>query len=489
MVDPNMPDTQIDQAVGAAEKDGRRSSFGMLPIPQSRLVIWVNIALSLVIGTIGFGVGFGEGYLSAQQVILFGVVTAALLFLLLNYIAIIFEDRAAAADGETEAEAEHRRLRSRTLWRNNIVMVLAMSALLILYLLLTASIEEFRSIKNLIAFLVLELILLFAFKVSGYFASGRSAFIGLIVLGALIVISAFSIEGFLSAPNVRAILLFAAFLGIASVGQTMVALLGGLDLSIPFVIGAANIALLSLITAGVPSYVAFGFILVLGGAVGFLNGLMSYRLQGQALIVTLGTGFAVAGFTQIMTSIGSKFAGNVFGVVPGWLSNLAAMNGRFFGMKFPPTIVIWIVIAIVMIVGLRMTSWGRNLYALGGNRGAAKLLGISELKYWVACYVISGVFAALTGSLLLGWSGGAFIGVGDPYLFTTLAAVVIGGTSLLGGNGGYGFTVIGVLVLQVLTSFLLGIGLQYEWQQFIFGLLILPMVALYGRSPHIRATV
>ena len=78
-------------------------------------------------------------------------------------------------------------------------------------------------------------------------------------------------------------------------------------------------------------------------------------------------------------------------------------------------------------------------------------------------------FRGPTGSLLLGWSGGAFIGVGDPYLFTTLAAVVIGGTSLLGGNGGYGFTVIGVLVLQVLTSFLLGIGLQYEWQQFIFG--------------------
>ena len=166
-------------------------------------------------------------------------------------------------------------------------MIIAMAALLALYLLLTASLEEFRSIKNLIAFLVLELILLFAFKVSGYFASGRSAFIGLIVLGALIVISAFSIEGFLSAPNVRAILLFAAFLGIASVGQTMVALLGGLDLSIPFVIGAANIALLSLITAGVPSYVAFGFILTLGGVVGLINGLMSFKLQGQALIVTL----------------------------------------------------------------------------------------------------------------------------------------------------------------------------------------------------------
>ena len=461
----------------------------VLPIPQSRIVLWVNIALSLIVATIGFGVGFGEGILSAQQVILFGIISALLLLLLLNYVATIFDARAVIERGETEAQKDDRQRQTKAAWHNNRIMALAMVSLLILYLLLTASIEEFRSIKNLIAFLVLELILLFAFKVSGYFASGRSAFIGLIVLGALIVISSFSIEGFLSAPNVRAILLFAAFLGIASVGQTMVALLGGLDLSIPFVIGSANIALLSLISAGVPSYVAFGFVLVLGGAVGFLNGVMSYKLQGQALIVTLGTGFAVAGFTQIMTSIGSAFAGNVFGTVPGWLANLAAMNGRFLGMKIPPTIIIWLVIAIVMIVGLRMTAWGRNLYALGGNRGAARLLGISELKYWVACYVISGVFAALTGSLLLGWSGGAFIGVGDPYLFTTLAAVVIGGTSLLGGNGGYGFTVIGVLVLQVLTSFLLGIGLQYEWQQFIFGLLILPMVALYGRSPHIRATV
>lgn len=461
----------------------------LLPIPKSIALVWLNIVLSLVLAAIGLGVGFSQGKLAAQQVILFTVLLAAVLFVLLNYVAVVFEARAAANASASDDDREAEGSRIRKIWRDNAVMIIAMVTLLILYLLITAGVPEFRSIKNLIAFFVLELILLFAFKVSGYFASGRSAFIGLIVLFALIVISAFSIEGFLSAPNIRAILLFAAFLGIASVGQTMVALLGGLDLSIPYVIGSSNIALLFLITLGVPSYVAFGFILVLGGLIGLLNGIMSYRLQGQALIVTLGTGFAVAGFTQIMTSIGSQYAGNVFGTVPQWLSNLAAMNGKFFGLPFPPTIIIWLVIAIVMIVGLRTTSWGRNLYALGGNRRSASLIGVSEFKYWVGCYVISGVFAALAGSLLLGWSGGAFIGVGDPYLFTTLAAVVIGGTSLLGGNGGYGFTVIGVLVLQVLTSFLLGIGLQYEWQQFIFGLLILPMVALYGRSPHIRSTV
>ena len=468
----------------------RKSLFSAsIPMPKARFVIWMNIIISLVVSAIGLGLGFSQQSLPTQQVILYTILTAGSLFLLLNYTANIFETRIEAARSETEGEREEARQRTNNLWIENRILILAGLALLILYLLLTASIPEFRSIKNLLGFLVLELILVLAFKTSAYFASGRSAFIGLIVLAALIVISAFSIEGFLSGPNIKAILLFAAFLGLASVGQTLVALMGGLDLSIPFVIGSSNIALLFLISAGVPSYVALGFILVLGGVVGLLNGIISFRLQGQALIVTLGTGFSIAGFTQIMTSIGSEYAGNVFGNVPKWLQNLAAMNGKFLGMSFPPTIVIWILVSIVTIGALRGTIWGRNLYALGGNRNSAKLIGVSEFKYWVGSYVISGIFAALTGSLLLGWSGGAFIGVGDPYLFTTLAAVVIGGTSLLGGNGGYGFTVIGVLVLQVLTSFLLGIGLQYEWQQFIFGLLILPMVALYGRSPHIRATV
>jgi ribose transport system permease protein len=95
----------------------------------------------------------------------------------------------------------------------------------------------------------------------------------------------------------------------------------------------------------------------------------------------------------------------------------------------------------------------------------------------------------LTGILLLGFSGGGYVDVGDPYLFTTVAAVVIGGTSLLGGWGGYGATVIGALVLTVLASLLVGLGLSFAAQQAVFGLLIVPMVALYARAPHIRAQI
>jgi ribose transport system permease protein len=456
-----------------------------LAIPRSPFLLWFNLGLALVVAAIGFGLGFYQG-LPAQLVILATLVTAAVLFWVANYVAVGFETRAAqmAADALVEHSPGER-----SAWASNRVLIIAIAVLLVAYLIVAASVPGFRTIGNLVAFLVLEAILVFAFKVSARFEHGRSAFIGLIVLVALVVVSSFTIPGFISGANVKAILLFSAFLGIACIGQTLVALLGGLDLSIPFVIGASNIGLLYIIGLGVPSWVAVIVIIVIGGAIGFLNGVLSFKLQGQALILTLGMGFAVAGLTQVLTSIGSAYSGNVFGTVPDWLRNFAAMNGEVFGLAFPPTILFWIALAIIVVVGLRYSAFGRHVYALGGNRRSAKLIGISEFRYWTIAYVISGGFAALTGSLLLGWSGGGFIGVGDQYLFTTLAAVVIGGTSLLGGYGGYGFTVIGVLVLQVLTAFLIGIGLKYEWQQFIFGLLILPMVALYGRSPHIRSQV
>ena len=180
----------------------------------------------------------------------------------------------------------------------------------------------------------------------------------------------------------------------------------------------------------------------------------------------------------------------MFGKVPGWLSNFAAMNGVTFGLAIPPVIFVWIAVAVG--ADFRHEEYGLRPLSLCARRQShlgATHLASPSVAIGGAPSPSSGFASALTGSLLLGWSGGGFIGVGDPYLFMTLSAVVIGGTSLLGGQGGYGFTVIGVLVLQVLTAFLVGIGLKFEWQQFIYGLLILPMVALYARSPHIRTQI
>ncbi|MBL8581078.1 MAG: ABC transporter permease [Rhizobiaceae bacterium] len=314
----------------------------------------------------------------------------------------------------------------------------------------------------------------------------RSIVIGTALLVLLLIVGGLAVTGFLSVRNLRSILLLAAFLGLASIGQTLVSLLGGLDLSIPFLIGGANILLPKLLNLGLPPAVAMLIILVLGFLVGCINGWLSFRLQGQALIVSLGVGFAAVGAAEIFTSIGSSFGGTSFAPVPKWLTNIAAFNGKTFGIPIPPVVVIWAAITVFIVWAMRSTWFGRGIYALGGSRTAASRLGISEFRTWVLVHGMSGAMSALTGILLLGFSGGGFVGVGDPYLFSTVAAVVIGGTSLLGGSGGYGSTVLGALVLTVLTSLLVGLGLGFAGQQAVIGFLIVPMVAVYARMPHIR---
>ena len=443
----------------------------------------IGLVLALSVTAIGVIVGIVQ-HQPIQQVILFAVVTLAGSAWAWQFFTAQFEREALAEEADNEGPSE-----LRVAWAKYKQGVLGFFALLLAFAILSITVEGFLNVWNIISALILLVIIVLTMTVGKFVSDNKSAFIGIMVLIGLFSIGAMNIDGFYSTNNIKSMLLFASFLGLACVGQTLVAMLGGLDLSIPFVIGSANVGMLYLISLGVPPWLALVITLVVGTLIGVINGLLSFRLQGQALILTLGTGFAVSGGIQIITSIGSAYGGNVFAPVPAWLSNLSALNGSTLGMPFPPVIAIWAVVALVLIVGMKNTIYGRYLYALGVNRTSAKRISISERVYWVAVYALSWLFSAFTGTLLLGWSGGGFIGVGDPYLFMTLAAVVVGGTSLLGGVGGYGFTIIGVLVLQVLTSFLVGIGLNFEWQQFIFGLLILPMVALYARSPHIRTQI
>ena len=450
--------------------------------PTPLLTRLIGLVIAVGITALGVIVGLVQDQ-PIQQVILFAVATLAGSAWAWQFFVHQFNKPAEKSDAVSGPGELYRA------WLKYRLGVAGFLALALAFLILSLTVEGFFNIWNVISAFILLVIIVLTMTVGKFVAENKSAFIGIMVLIGLFTIGAMNIDGFSSSNNIKSMLLFASFLGLASIGQTLVALVGGLDLSIPFVIGSANVGMLYLISLGVPPWLTLLITLLVGAIIGLINGFLSYRLQGQALIMTLGTGFAVSGGIQIITSIGTAYSGNVFATVPSWLSNLAALNGSLFGIPIPPVIAIWLVIAIILIFGMRNTLYGRYLYALGVNRTSASRISISERLYWVAVYTLSGFFSALTGILLLGWSGGGFIGVGDSYLFMTLAAVVVGGTSLLGGVGGYGFTVIGVLVLQVLTSFLVGIGLNHEWQQFIFGLLILPMVALYARSPHIRTQI
>lgn len=310
-----------------------------------------------------------------------------------------------------------------------------------------------------------------------------------VVLVGLIIFGATTINGFWSILNLRQNLVFASFLGIASIGQTLCALVGGLDLSIAFVIGAANIGIVKLFNLGWSSSIAVLVVLCAAAGVGSLSGLISSRQRGQDLVVTLGVGTALLGSIQIAVSSGGNSGiagGTIQGTVPRWIINLTALDSA---IGFAPSVVLWAVLAAITMLLLRRTWVGRGLYALGGNTTAAERVLIPRRWVWIVVYAVSAVAAASAGILLLGFTGGGYAAVGNPYLFTTIAAVLIGGTSLVGGQGGYGLTVMGVLILTVLQTILSGYSLSYSAQEAIFGGLIIPMVALYARSPHPKTLV
>jgi ribose transport system permease protein len=244
-----------------------------------------------------------------------------------------------------------------------------------------------------------------------------------------------------------------------------------------------------LIGKGVSPALSVLIVIGLAAACGALSGLISFRLRGQALIITLGVGFVVQAIAQIITSAGSEQAGTVYGRVPGWLTDASSVQSSVFGVRIAPAVLIWVALSALVVVTLKRTVFGRGVYAMGGNSTAAERALVPEFANWVTVFTLSAVMAAVTGILLLGFSGGAFADVGQPYLFTTVTAVVVGGTSLLGGRGGYGLTVMGVGVLTVLTTVLVGLGLELPGQQAVLGLLIVPMVALYGRDPHPRTQI
>ena len=233
-----------------------------------------------------------------------------------------FPEEVKTQDSEDEENFFFKNIREHK-WKT-----IAFLGIIIIFIFVSFIADNFFSGRTLVSFLIFLAFIIFVGVISRYIKGTKSVFNGISVLIALFIIGSLTIPGFLTLLNMKSMLVFAAFLGLATVGQTFVALLGGLDLSIPFVIGSSNVALMSLISKGVPPWLACLAVLILGLLIGFVNGILSFRLQGQALILTLGMGFFVKGGVQILVAMGTFSAGTVFGVVPPWMINLASMNGK-----------------------------------------------------------------------------------------------------------------------------------------------------------------
>ena len=286
-----------------------------------------------------------------------------------------------------------------------------------------------------------------------------------------------------SRTGVMSLLILASVLGIAAAGQTWAVLIGGIDLSVPAVIGMANVVLATLYVRGW-SFGAICLVLAgLAGAVGLLNGALSSVLDLHPLVITLGVGSVVTGAVLVVTK------GNTGGTVPSFITSAVSPVGRTLGVPVPAALLLWIVVSAVVLHLEHRSVLGRNIMALGSNRTAARLALIRPFVVRTSVYLLSAVCGCVAGMLLGGFSGGASVDIGNPYLFSTITAVVVGGTSLLGGRGTYGRTISGVLVTTEFTTLLVGRGTGASLQQVFLGLAILVLITVYGRDRHIAQRI
>lgn len=300
---------------------------------------------------------------------------------------------------------------------------------------------------------------------------------------ALHLVGTAMIPGYSSSFAIRAMLVIASLLAVASIGQTLVVILGGIDLSIPFVIGFANVVAAQLYGDGWNFVLVCLLVGVLALAIGAFNGFVSRKLDIHPLIVTLGVGMVVQGSVLLWT------AGFPSGSAPAAVSAFVSIGGSAGPLPVPWLVPSLVVLAALIILVLARSPYGRRLYALGSNPGAAPLALIDPVKMWTITFALSALFAAVAGVLLLGFTGSAYGDVGQPYLFQTIAAVVVGGAALVGGRGSYIGTIAGVLVLTEINTLLIGLGMRPSTVQAALGLVIIALVSFYGRERHVSATI
>ncbi|MCW2847438.1 MAG: transporter permease [Marmoricola sp.] len=289
--------------------------------------------------------------------------------------------------------------------------------------------------------------------------------------------------GFLSVASIKSLLVLASILGIASIGQTLAIIVGGLDLSVASMIGLSSVSLAVLSARGWSFATTFLLILAVAVVVGVLNGLLAHRLQAPALVVTLASGSILTGVTMMLNK------GSAGGTIPEWITESVSVNATTLGIPMPLVVLVWVALTGVLVLLQRRSPSFRRIYASGMNPTAARLALVRLPVVWASAFAASAAAAAIAGIFLGGFSGGANIDVGQPYLFLTIAAVVVGGTSLLGGRGGVGRTLAGAFLISNLTTLLLGVGVGTNVQQILLGTLIVALVYLYGREAHVRTRI
>jgi ribose transport system permease protein len=310
----------------------------------------------------------------------------------------------------------------------------------------------------------------------------RFPLLQVVALAVLYLAGAVTVPGWTSRSTLTSMLVMAALLGLAGAGQTIVVLGGGIDFSVGAFITAGGVFITVLPSVDHwPVWAAIAFALAVAAAGGALNGVISYRFRIEPLVVTLGVGSLLTGVLTGWVS------GAVTGTPPAWTDSAVSVTTSTFGIPVPPIVSIWVLLAVIAGIVLARTQAGRSLYLVGTNPVAARRALVRTGWTWTAGFIVSALLATFAGILLAG-DGGGNLDSGDPYLFLALTAVIVGGT-MFGGRGDYWRTVLGALILTVVTYLLEAHNYSTGVQEMVYGLLIMVVVAAYGRERKIRDRV
>jgi ribose transport system permease protein len=286
---------------------------------------------------------------------------------------------------------------------------------------------------------------------------------------------------FLSLTYLLQQLQVASFLGIIASGVMLVILLGHIDLSIPWVVTVGG--MMATASAGwwgdTGAAIAVPFGVLCGLVFGLINGFGVAFLRIPSMIFTLGMNAVAQGLMVLKTG----------GFAP---LEHATETMHFIAVErsiwqIPNALFVWLAVGLVVVFILRRTPLGRYIYAIGNRERATYLSGVNTRAVLIACFAISGMCSALAGVMLAGYSMKAYQAMGDPYLLPAIAAVVLGGTNILGGRGRYLGTVAGVILIVLLQSILSVMQMPEAYRQVIYGVVIITMLLVYGRGAKVQS--
>ncbi|MGC8863777.1 MAG: ABC transporter permease [Armatimonadota bacterium] len=288
----------------------------------------------------------------------------------------------------------------------------------------------------------------------------------LVFLVALSAALAASTAGFATASNILNVARQHSIIIVLAVGQTMVMISGGIDLSVGSVMALSGVLAGSALSAGMPMVLCLIIGLGTGCLCGCISGLVTAKARVPAFIATLGM-MGMARGVALVASHGVSIN------LPPHVSEWTSAHGFLLAVLF---VVIMVSVALVCHVILSRTALGRHCYAIGGNREAARLSGINIDRHTVTIFSLNGLIAGLAGMMMLGYITVADPTAGDGYELDSIAAAVIGGTSLFGGRGHIGGTVVGAFILAVLRNGCDLRNISEHWQRFVVGLMTIVAV-------------